>query len=106
MPISKPTNLSELVQYQQGAIVSNTIINKQAGTVTLFAFAEGQSLSEHTAPFDVLVQILEGEMEIFIGGHQHSLNVHESILLPAAVPHALRAEMKCKMLLTMIKSDS
>lgn len=103
MSINKPIDMSELVQYQQDAIVSNTIIKKQAGTVTLFAFAAGQSLSEHTAPFDALVQILDGQMDIKIGGESHSVHDKESIILPANVPHALQAAGNTKMLLTMIK---
>ena len=103
MSISKPTDLLELVQYQHDAIVSNTIIKKQTGTITLFAFADGQSLSEHTAPFDALVQILDGQMKIKIGGESHSVHDNESIVLPANVPHALEAAGNTKMLLTMIK---
>lgn len=106
MSISRPAKLLELVQYQQDAIVSNTIIKKQAGTVTLFAFAAGQSLSEHTAPFDALVQILDGQMTIKIGEENHLVHDSESIILPANLPHALIALNNTKMLLTMIKSDN
>jgi quercetin dioxygenase-like cupin family protein len=96
--------LDELVQYQEGVIVSRTIIGKKTGTVTLFAFDEGQQLSEHTAPYDALVHVLDGSVEITIDGHSNKLNTGEIIILPANVPHAVNAVSKFKMLLTMIKS--
>ena len=84
--------------------MSRTIINKKAGTVTIFAFAAGQGLSEHAAPFDALVQVLDGEAEIRISGKPHRLRAGEMIIMPANDPHALRAIKKFKMLLVMIKS--
>lgn len=96
--------LSDLVNYQEGSVVSREIIRKSAGTVTLFAFDKGQGLSEHTAPFDALVHVVEGEVEITISGKAHSLNEGEFVILPANKPHALKALSKFKMLLVMIKS--
>ncbi len=83
--------------------MSRTLVRKQSGTVTLFAFDEGQGLSEHTAPFDALVQILEGEAEITVSGHPHRVHAGELMLLPAGEPHALLAVSRYKMLLTMIR---
>jgi len=100
----KPNRLAEMVNYQQGAVVSKTIIEKDTGTVTLFAFAEGQGLSEHTAPFDALVQVLDGEVEIKISGKPFHLKQGEIIIIPAHEPHALKAVSDFKMLLTMISS--
>jgi quercetin dioxygenase-like cupin family protein len=99
-----PNRLAEMVNYQQGAVVSKTIIDKDTGTVTLFAFAMGQGLSEHTAPFDALVQVLDGEVEIKISGTPFHLRQGEIITIPAHEPHALKAVSDFKMLLTMIKS--
>lgn len=99
-----PHALVEMVNYQQGAVVSKTIIDKTTGTVTLFAFAIGQGLSEHTAPFDALVQVLDGEMEIRISGKPFPLKQGEIIIIPAHEPHALKAVSNFKMLLTMIRS--
>jgi quercetin dioxygenase-like cupin family protein len=94
----------ELINYQDGAIVSRELVKKPTGTVTIFAFDEGQGLSEHTAPFDALVQVLEGEVEIIISGKPHHLAGGELILMPAHQPHALKAFTRFKMLLTMIRS--
>jgi quercetin dioxygenase-like cupin family protein len=99
-----PVKLGSLVEYQSGAVVSKTIIKKPTGTVTLFAFDEGQGLSEHTAPFDALVQILDGEAEITISGNPFHVHEGEALILPANKPHALAATKKFKMLLTMIRS--
>ncbi len=96
--------LSELADYQEGAVVSRTIIDKKAGTVTFFAFDEGQGLSEHTAPFDALVYILDGEAEVIISGKPLRLKEGEMVIMPANQPHALRAVKKFKMILTMIRS--
>jgi len=101
---ARVANLKELVSYQEGSIVSRTLIDKKAGTVTLFAFAAGQGLSEHTAPYDALVQVLEGEVEITIAGQPFRLKSGEAIIMPANRPHALRALTNFKMLLTMIRS--
>ncbi len=98
------STLAGLVEYQPGAVVSRTIIEKETGTVTLFAFDRGQALSEHTAPFDALVQVLDGEAEITISGRPFRLGPGEFIVMPADQPHALKAGERFKMLLTMIRS--
>jgi quercetin dioxygenase-like cupin family protein len=100
----KPKTLMDMVGYQKETIVSKTIIEKKVGTVTLFAFDEGQGLSEHTAPFDALVQVLDGEVEIKIAGQPFDLKTGEIIVMPANKPHALKAVKAFKMLLTMIRS--
>jgi quercetin dioxygenase-like cupin family protein len=109
---SKPKGLSgaevakavDLVNYQDGAVVSREIVKKPSGNVTIFAFDEGQGLSEHTAPFDALVQMVEGDAEIMISGQPHQLQGGEMILMPAGQPHALKALKRFKMILTMIRS--
>jgi quercetin dioxygenase-like cupin family protein len=93
-----------LVQYQTGSVVSRTLVDKKTGTVTLFAFDKGQGLSEHTAPFDALVYILDGEAEISISGKALNLQAGEMVIMPANKPHALRAIEKFKMMLVMIRS--
>ncbi len=100
-----PTELAELVGYQKDAVVSKTIIEKKTGTVTLFAFDQGQGLSEHTAPFDAMVQVLDGEVEIRIAGSPHRVATGQVIIMPANEPHALKAATPFKMLLTMIRSS-
>jgi quercetin dioxygenase-like cupin family protein len=97
-------SLVDMVNYQKEAVVSKTVIDKNTGTVTLFAFATGQGLSEHTAPFDALVQVLDGEVEIRISGNPFHLKQGEIIIMPANEPHALKAVNNFKMLLTMIRS--
>ncbi len=97
-------NLAELVDYQEGAVVSRTVIDKPVGTVTLFAFDAGQGLSEHTAPYDALVVAVAGEVEVTISGRPYSVKAGEMIVLPANQPHALRAPMPFKMLLIMLRS--
>ena len=97
--------LVDLVAYQKGSVVSRTIIDKKAATVTLFSFDEGQGLSEHTAPFDALVYLLDGEAEIVISGKPLHLREGEMIIMPANQPHALKAVKRFKMLLTMIRSQ-
>lgn len=94
----------ELVGYQEGAVVSRTLINQKTGTVTLFAFDAGQELSEHTTPYDALVQVLDGETEIRISGQPYQLKAGDSIIMPANDPHAVKALTKFKMMLTMIRS--
>lgn len=94
----------DLVDYQKGSVVSRTILEKETGTVTLFAFDQGQGLSEHTAPYDALVYILDGEADITISGRTHQLSVGEMIIMPANEPHALKAVKRFKMELTMIRS--
>lgn len=95
--------LPSLIDYSDGGVVSKQILKNEAGNITLFSFDKGQSLSEHTAPFDAMVQILEGSAEIKIGGDTIALKAGESIIMPAEIPHALFAIEKFKMLLTMIK---
>ena len=101
---AQPANLNNLIDYQQNAVVSCTIIEKPTGTITLFAFDQNQSLSEHTTPYDALVQIFEGEAEITISGNSIKLKQGEATIMPANEPHALIAKTKFKMLLTMIKT--
>jgi len=96
--------LSQLVAYQQGAVVSREIVKKDTGTVTLFAFDEGQGLSEHTAPFEALVHVLDGEAEICIAGIPHQVKAGEMIIMPAHKPHAVQAVKRFKMMLVMIRS--
>ena len=96
--------LACLLEYQPGADVSRQVIAKPTGTVTLFAFDKGEGLSEHTAPFDALVHILDGEAEITISGKLFRLKAGEAIIMPAGEPHALKATTRFKMLLVMIKS--
>ena len=96
--------LADLIEYQKGSVVSRTIIDKETGTVTLFAFDEGQGLSEHTAPFDAMVYALDGAVEVTISGKMFPLTNGEMIIMPANEPHALKATKRFKMLLTMIKS--
>lgn len=97
-------NIKELIAYQSGSIVSRTIIDKKEGTITFFAFDKGQGLSEHTAPYDAMVQVIDGEVEITISGKAHKLKEGQMIIMPANDPHALKALTKYKMLLTMIKA--
>jgi quercetin dioxygenase-like cupin family protein len=94
----------DLVSYQEGSIVSRTIIDSDAGTLTLFAFGDGQGLSEHTAPFDAFVYLLDGEAEVTISGKSTNLKEGQMIMMPAHQPHALRAIKRFKMMLVMIKS--
>lgn len=96
--------LSDLVKYQEKAVVSSEIIKKDTGTVTIFAFGKGQGLSEHTAPFDALVYIIDGEAEIRISGEPFRVKQGEMIIMPAGKPHALKAVKKFKMLLVMVKA--
>jgi quercetin dioxygenase-like cupin family protein len=93
-----------LVEYQEGSIVSRTLIDKKAGTVTFFAFDEGQGLSEHVAPYDALVSVLDGEAEVSLSEKIYRIKAGEMIILPANKPHALKAIRKFKMMLIMIKA--
>ncbi|MFX1242185.1 MAG: cupin domain-containing protein [Promethearchaeota archaeon] len=97
-------NLNSLLDYQEGSVVSRALINKDVGTVTLFSFDKGESLSEHTAPFDALVYIFNGEAEIIISKEKFILKTGQMIIMPANEPHALKAIEKFKMMLIMIKS--
>ncbi len=100
----KAFNVRELIDYAADSVVSKTLIDTTAGTVTLFAFDKSQGLSEHTAPFDAMVQIIEGETAITIGGNTTNVSEGQMIVMPATVPHALRAIAPFKMLLTMIRA--
>jgi len=104
MPEAEVVRLGDLVNYQPGAVVSRTLVKRPSGTITAFAFDEGQGLSEHTAAFDALVQIIEGKAEITIAGKPFALQSGEAILLPANQAHALTALKPFKMLLTMLRS--
>lgn len=97
-------NLIEMVNYQDGAVVSRTLLSRPTGTVTLFSFDRGQGLSEHTAPFDALATILEGSAEITISGRPLTLKGGEAVIMPAGEPHALKALEKFKMMLVMVRS--
>lgn len=103
-PAAQTLSPVRLVEYQEGSVVSREVLKKPTGSVTVFAFDDGQGLSEHTAPFDALVFVLEGEAEITISGNPHRLNGGEMILMPAGQPHALKALHRFKMILTMIRS--
>jgi quercetin dioxygenase-like cupin family protein len=97
-------NSNKIIEYQKDSIVSKMLINKEVGTVTLFAFDGKQKLSEHTAPFDALVQVLDGEAEISISGKKYSLKKGDFIIMPANKPHAVCALTQMKMMLVMVKS--
>jgi len=102
-PKSEILNLAEMVSYQDGSVVSRQITKAEAGNVTLFAFDTGQELSEHTAPFDALVHVVEGEAEIIISSKSFVLASGDAIIMPADEPHAVKAKGQFKMLLTMIR---
>ena len=114
MAIEKETNsnikagqvrdLATLVEYSEGAVVSRTLIEKDAGMVTMFAFDKNQGLSEHTVPFDALVQVLEGEGEFIIGGTSHRVGEAQMLVMPATIPHAVRATTRFRMVLTMLRT--
>jgi quercetin dioxygenase-like cupin family protein len=101
--LAKALKLSELIDYQEGSVVSREIISKKTGTVTLFAFDRGQGLSEHTAPFDATVFCLEGEIEVTISGNPIQVKKDEMVIMPADQPHSLKANTRFKMLLIMIR---
>jgi quercetin dioxygenase-like cupin family protein len=103
-PVSQVLKLAEMAAYQEGSVVSRQITKAEAGNVTLFAFDKDQGLSEHTAPFDALVHILDGEAEVTISGQSFVLGAGDAIIMPANEPHALKAIQKFKMLLTMIRA--
>jgi len=103
-PKAEILNLVELVNYQEGSVVSRQITKADAGNVTLFAFDAGQELSEHTAPFDALVHLVDGEAEIIISGRSYHLKNGDAIIMPADEPHAVKASSQFKMLLTMIRA--
>jgi len=100
----KKARLADLVDYQIGSVVSRTLIDKEAGTVTLFAFDEKQGLSEHTAPYDALVHVLDGESDVVISGKVHRLREGDVIIMPAGKPHSVKAVKRFKMMLTIVRS--
>jgi quercetin dioxygenase-like cupin family protein len=104
LPPAQPVRLTELLDYAPGAVVSRVIARSTGGSATLFAFEVGQELSEHTAPFDALVEVLDGEVELTIGGAPVPARAGETVLMPANVPHAVKARTRFKMLLTMLRS--
>ena len=95
--------VSGLVDYQEGAVVSRTLVKKDKGTVTVFAFDQDQALSEHTVPHDALVQVIDGQAEITVGGAPHAVKAGEMIMMPGNVPHAVKATDRFKMILTMLR---
>lgn len=103
--LSKPLSLEKVVQYQEHAVVSKQVLSKKAGTLTVFAFDKGEGLSEHTAPFDASIFILDGWAEVTIGGQPHQVRRGELLIMPANIPHALQAVERFKMLLIMIRSE-
>ncbi len=103
MPQAEALELSSLVAYQEGAIVSRTLVKQNGGSVTLFAFDRGQGLSEHRAPFDALIQVLDGEGELVIGGTRVPARAGQTVLMPAHVAHAVNAPQRFKMLLVMVR---
>jgi len=102
--MNTPQNLSQLIEFQSGAVVSREIVNQPTGTITLFAFDTGQGLSEHTAPFAALVLAIEGEAKITLSGAANTIKTGQMLLMPANSPHSLKAQKPFKMLLVMIKS--
>jgi len=106
LPPAEPLALADAAQYAPGSVVSRTLLKGGAGTLTLFAFDEGQSLSEHTAPFDAVVQVLDGTATLTIGGKTVSVRAGELTLMPANVPHGVQAAGRFKMLLTMFKTPA
>jgi len=103
MPGAEVVRLVDMVNYQEGAVVSRTLMKRTTGTITLFAFDDGQGLSEHTTPYDAVAQVLEGEAEISVSGKPLLTKAGEAVLLPANQPHALKAVSRFKMLLTMVR---
>jgi len=103
LPPARPVRLTELLDYAPGAVVSRALAKASGGSVTLFAFEAGQELSEHTAPFDAIVEVLDGEVDLVIGGEPVTARAGETVLMPANVPHAVKARARFKMLLTMVR---
>ena len=104
MNLNESNKISDLVEYQKDSVVSKTLIKKEKGTITIFAFDKEQGLSEHTAPFDALVQVIDGKADILLNGKSNIVSEGEMIIMPANVPHALKAIEKFKMMLVMIKA--
>lgn len=103
-PLDTPAKLGDLVDYQAGSVVSRTLLKSAGGSLTLFAFAEGESLSEHTTPHDAVVLVIDGLARITVGGQVHEVSAGGSLLMPANVPHAVHAATPFKMLLVMLRS--
>jgi quercetin dioxygenase-like cupin family protein len=101
---SKVFSFSDSVDYSDGGIVSKTVLKKQTGNISLFSFAKGEALSEHTAPFDAMIQVVDGRGEVIIGGKSFILTTGQCIIMPANIPHAVNAVEEFKMVLTMIRS--
>jgi quercetin dioxygenase-like cupin family protein len=99
-------NLAEMVQYQEGSIVSRTLLQDESGTLTVFSFDQGQALSEHTVPFNAFIQVLDGEAEVTIGGTPVTVGTGEIVLMPGGISHRVRAVKRFKMLLTMFKKKA
>jgi quercetin dioxygenase-like cupin family protein len=105
LPPATPVRLASLLDYAPGAVVSRALAKASGGSVTVFAFDVGQELSEHTAPFDAIVEVLDGEVELVIGGTPVAARAGETVLMPANVPHAVKARTRFKMLLTMVRQQ-
>jgi quercetin dioxygenase-like cupin family protein len=101
---AKIFSFNDSVEYASGGILSKTVLKKETGNISLFSFARGEALSEHTAPFDAIIQVVDGRGEVTIGGKPFILKAGETIIMPANIPHAVRAVEKFKMVLTMIRS--
>ncbi|MBM2832529.1 MAG: hypothetical protein HW414_1581 [Dehalococcoidia bacterium] len=104
MLLAQVSGLTGMVEYQEGSVVSRTIMDQRSGTVTLFAFGEGQGLSEHTAPFNAMVYVMDGKARVIIGGKPFDLSAGDAIIMPANQPHALQAISRFKMMLIMIRA--
>jgi quercetin dioxygenase-like cupin family protein len=102
---AKVFSFSDSVEYASGGILSKTVLKKETGNISLFSFAQGEALSEHTAPFDAMIQVVDGKAEVIIGGKSFILESGQTIIMPANIPHAVKAVEKFKMVLTMIKSN-
>jgi len=105
LPPAEAMELASLVAYADGSIVSRTLAENSAGTLTLFAFDAGQGLSEHSAPFDAVVQVLDGQADLIIGGRNVSATAGQIVVMPADIPHAVKAPQRFKMLLTMLREN-
>ena len=101
---AKIFNFNDSVEYASGGILSKTVLKKETGNISLFSFAKGEALSEHTAPFDAMIQVVDGKGEIIIGGKSFILEAGQAIIMPADIPHSVKAVEKFKMVLTMIRS--
>jgi len=101
---AKVFNFNDSVEYSDGGIVSKTVLKKETGNISLFSFAKGEALSEHTAPFDAMIQVVDGKGEVIIGGKSFFLETGQTIIMPANIAHAVKAVEKFKMVLTMIRS--